>query len=117
MQVDVGIAAGRSGPKRLGSKRCSAALTALSLAVEAFTAVPHPRLWGGVFPHSSVVKLSLPVLCEQLLHAVPMLCEQLLQVRKRPPPCSISSLQRVRKERVKLAKPPPDGAASSSELR
>ena len=33
---------GRSGPKRLGSERCSTALTAPSLA-EAFAAVPHPR--------------------------------------------------------------------------
>ena len=32
----------RSGPKRLGSERCSTALTVPSLA-EAFTAVPHPR--------------------------------------------------------------------------
>ena len=42
LNLPLGFSPRRSGPKRLGSERCGAALTAPSLR-QAFTAVPHPR--------------------------------------------------------------------------
>ena len=52
LNLPLGFSPRRSGPKRLESERCGAALTAPSLR-QAFTDVPHPRRGGCVCPHSS----------------------------------------------------------------
>ena len=79
------------------------ALEVWQRTLQRFTAVPHTRLWGGVFPHSYVV------LC--------VFCVQEIQVRRRSPFWSKNQLQRTRRERVRAAKPPPDGAANSFEFK
>ena len=99
LNLPLGFSPRRSGPKRLGSERCGAALTAPSLR-QAFTAVPHPRR-GEVSVHT-----------RQLSH-IPLATH----VRNLSPPLLTRRWHRLRSPRAKAGKPPPSRAAKSSELR